>query len=117
MKLIQPDDPQYFEQSSHESYDRHRYKIVFDDGRFLIIDDYEQMRALWFQQVRNWDNCVVEVIDAKKESRTSTKGFGNKEETDPYIKETCEETFGKECYDEDFWEDYNKNTAEEKNNN
>ena len=37
-------------------------------------------------------------------------------ETDPYIQATCEETFGKECYDEDFWEDYNKNTAKEKNN-
>ena len=34
---------------------------------------------------------------------------------------TCEETYGKkncheETYSEDFWEDYNKNTAEEKNN-
>ena len=38
-------------------------------------------------------------------------------EVDTYIQATCEETFGKECYDEDFWEDYNKNTAEEKNNN
>ena len=38
-------------------------------------------------------------------------------EVDTYIQATCEETFGKECYDEDFWEDYNKNTAKEKNNN
>ena len=37
-------------------------------------------------------------------------------ETDPYIQATCEETFGKECYDEDFWQDYNQNTAEKKNN-
>jgi len=29
---------------------------------------------------------------------------------------TCEETFGKECYDEEFWEDYQNNTAKEKNN-
>ena len=29
---------------------------------------------------------------------------------------TCEETFGKECYDEEFWEDYTQNTAEKKNN-
>jgi hypothetical protein len=28
---------------------------------------------------------------------------------------TCEETFGKECYNQEFWEDCNKNTAEEKN--
>jgi len=37
-------------------------------------------------------------------------------ETDSYIKATCEETFGKECYDEEFWQDYNNNTAEKKNN-
>lgn len=42
--------------------------------------------------------------------------FKEYKETDPYIQATCEETFGKECYDEDFWEDYNKNTAKEKNN-
>jgi hypothetical protein len=29
---------------------------------------------------------------------------------------TCEETFGKECYDKEFWEDYQNNTAKEKNN-
>lgn len=38
-------------------------------------------------------------------------------ETDFYIQATCEETFGKECYDEEFWEDYHNNTAEKKNNN
>ena len=37
-------------------------------------------------------------------------------ETDSYIKATCEETFGKECYDEEFWQDYHNNTAEKKNN-
>ena len=29
---------------------------------------------------------------------------------------TCEETFGQECYDKEFWEDYTQNTAEKKNN-
>ena len=37
-------------------------------------------------------------------------------ETDSYIQATCEETFGKECYDEEFWEDYHNNTDEKKNN-
>ena len=27
MELIRPDDPQYFEQSSYEDYDRHHYKV------------------------------------------------------------------------------------------
>ena len=33
-KLITPDDPQYFEQTSDEHYDRHDYKIV---GKLSLI--------------------------------------------------------------------------------
>ena len=77
MKLIEPDDPQYFEQSSYEPYDRHHYKVVIDDNHTVVFEDYDEMRSAWFQHLRNWKNCIVEVIDAKKESRTSTKGFGN----------------------------------------
>ena len=33
---------------------------------------------------------------------------------DDYIQTTCEETFGKECYDENFWKDHN-NTKKENN--
>ena len=77
MKLIEPNDPQYFELSSEDPYDRHNYKVMFPDGRSVIFEDYEQMRVVWFQHMRNWEGCIVEVIDAKKESRTSTKGFGN----------------------------------------
>jgi len=77
MKLIEPNDPQYFELSSEDSYDRHNYKVKCPDGRSVIFEDYEEMRVVWFQSMRNWEGCIVEVIDAKKESRTSTKGFGN----------------------------------------
>jgi len=76
-QLISPDDPQYFEQSSYEPYDRHHYKVVIDGNRSLVFEDYDQMRSAWFEHLRNWENCIVEVIDAKKESRSSTKGFGN----------------------------------------
>jgi len=44
--------------------------------------------------------------------REISKHNATKEE----IINTCEETFGKECYDEEFWEDYTQNTAEKKNN-
>jgi hypothetical protein len=45
----------------------------------------------------------------------------NNTQSDETFINTCEETYGKkncheETYGEDFWEDYNKNTAEEKNN-
>jgi len=38
-----------------------------------------------------------------RQHRKMTEKNATKEE----IINTCEETFGKECYDEDFWEDYN----------
>ena len=46
----------------------------------------------------------------------------NNTQSDETFINTCEETYGKkncheETYSKDFWEDYNKNTAEEKNNN
>jgi len=76
-KLIPKSDPQYFEQSSYESYDRHLYRLDFQEGKSITFDDYEQLRAFWFEQIRNWHGCVVTVLDkdAKKESG-STKGFG-----------------------------------------
>ena len=48
------------------------------------------------------------------------------EKYDAYIQATCEETFGKEncheetyrkeTYDEEFWQEYHNNTEEKKNN-
>ena len=72
MELIKPSDPEYFEQNSYELYDRHKYKVVFRDGKTIIVDDYEHLRLLWFQGIRNWEGAVVEVIDTE----TNSKGFG-----------------------------------------
>ena len=30
-------------------YDRHKYKCVLKDGREVILDDYELVRAVWNQ--------------------------------------------------------------------
>ena len=40
MELIRPDDPQYFEQSSYEDYDRHHYKVVGKNGESIVVEDY-----------------------------------------------------------------------------
>ncbi len=73
-QLIGPSDPLYFTETSGGSYDRHDYQLVFDNGnKSVIFDDYEQMRAYWFECVRNWGNCVVNVLD--KETKKETKGF------------------------------------------
>jgi len=78
MNLIQPSDPLYFKQTSDEPYDRHQYRLDFEEGKSIIFDDYEQMRSFWFEQIRNWHGCTVTILDkdAQKKSR-NTKGFGN----------------------------------------
>ena len=74
-QLIQPSDPQYFTQTSDGSYDRHNYTVVFKNKKTLQFDDYEQMRAYWFQCGRNWKNCKVNVLDKKQIKKKSNGGF------------------------------------------
>jgi len=78
MNLIQPSDPLYFKQTSDEPYDRHQYRLDFEEGKSIIFDDYEQMRSFWFEKIRNWHECTVTILDkdVQKKSR-NTKGFGN----------------------------------------
>ncbi len=81
--LIQPNDPRYFTQTSDGDYDRHVYRVVLKDGRSTIIDDYEQMRAFWFQyeskllsHVEVIDACQYDVDDCQ-DTKQSVKGFGS----------------------------------------
>lgn len=74
-QLIQPSDPQYFTRTSDGSYDRHTYTVVFKNKKTLTFDDYEQMRAYWFQSAHNWKNCVVNVLDKKQTKKKSNGGF------------------------------------------
>tara|TARA_R100000315_G_C5185804_1_gene108068 strand:- start:254 stop:481 length:228 start_codon:yes stop_codon:yes gene_type:complete len=74
MELIKPGDPQYFTETSSDPYDRHHYQLMFDDDqRYIVFDDYEQMRVYWFQCVRKWRNCRVNVIEPIQEKKV--KGF------------------------------------------
>ena len=41
MKLIQPDDPQYFSQTSDRLYDRHHYKVVGKNGDSIVVDNWQ----------------------------------------------------------------------------
>ena len=47
-----PQLPEWFAQTSDEPYDRHQYELQFN-GQSIIFDDYEQMRAYWFQSAHN----------------------------------------------------------------
>ena len=76
MDLIQPNDPQYFTETSSESYDRHNYRIEFNEGKnSLEFEDYEQLRAYWFECARNWKDCKVIVLDKKQNKKKSNGGF------------------------------------------
>ena len=70
----------HFTHTSTKPYDRHTYKLMFPDGREVVFDDYEILRAYWMQNARNWTGVSVDiedvsdaVIDATVENKS--KGF------------------------------------------
>lgn len=63
MELIQPTDPEYFELSSNDSYDRHDYKIVSKNGESHVVDNWETVQMIWFQ--KNVFLSHIEVLDKK----------------------------------------------------
>jgi hypothetical protein len=66
--LIEPSDPQYFTETSDELYDRHTYKVVEKSGKSINVDNWMEVREMW------WNRKVflshVEVIDP-----IQSKGF------------------------------------------
>ena len=70
VKLIEPTDPQYFEVSSDKPYDRHTYRLYSTDGKYVDFDDYDMLRAAWFQTAKQFLSHV-EVFDVRKKP----KGF------------------------------------------
>jgi hypothetical protein len=72
-QLIDPTDPQYFTQTSDDTYDRHTYRLNVPGYKSVVIEDYEILRAVWFEQCRNFKGCTIEVLDATK---STNKGFG-----------------------------------------
>lgn len=71
MKLIQPDDPQYFSQTSDRLYDRHHYKVVGKNGDSIVVDNWQTAQLTWFQKGAFLSH--IEVLDKKVEKKT--KGF------------------------------------------
>lgn len=58
-----------FKQTSDLPYDRHNYRLIFDNGKEVIFDNYEDIQVTWFQRSGNFLSHV-EVIDKQK-----SKGF------------------------------------------
>jgi hypothetical protein len=58
-----------FKQTSNKSYDRHDYKVVYNDGTYQVFDNYEDVQLLWWNRSGNFLSHI-EVLDKKK-----SKGF------------------------------------------
>ena len=56
--------------TSDDPYNRHKYKIVFVDGRSIVFEDYTQMKETWRQFSQVCSHVVV--VDKKK---SGGKGF------------------------------------------
>ena len=67
MKPLSPGDPGYFTTYSTDPYDRHHYKVHFKDGRSIIVEDYDLVKAMWFQSPSDLEG--VEIIDPKPEKK------------------------------------------------
>ena len=72
MKPLTPGDPGYFTTYSTDPYNRHQYKVIFKDGRNVIVDDYDLVKAMWFQNQHDVE--TIEVIDCKTKKKGG-KGF------------------------------------------
>jgi hypothetical protein len=64
-QLIDPSSPEYFQQSSNEPYLRHDYKLVYENGKSVVFDNYEDIQRTWFQHNGKFLSHV-EVLDRKK---------------------------------------------------
>ena len=66
---IDPSDPRYFTQSSDGIYDRHQYKIVSNNGQSIVVDNWETVRSIW------WDNKFLSHVDVLDIKKKGGKGF------------------------------------------
>jgi len=55
----------HFTSTCDKSYDRHTYKVTFQNGREQLFGDYETVKNFWFMH-SGLGGMVVTVIDPKK---------------------------------------------------
>ena len=73
-KLIEKSDPQFFEQTSDISYDRHYYKIVCRSKSF-VVESWDEVQEWWWNNYNSPTfDAVVHVLDKPKPKKQS-KGF------------------------------------------
>ena len=71
-KLIEKDDPRYFNQTSDAPYDRHHYKIVCEN-KSTVVQSWQEVQEWWWNNYNSLNfNAVVHVLDISKKK---SKGF------------------------------------------
>jgi hypothetical protein len=60
---------QTFKQTCDKPYDRHDYKVIYENGNQIIFDNYEDAQLTWFQNGGHFLSHI-EVLDKKR-----SKGF------------------------------------------
>jgi predicted transcriptional regulator len=63
--------PLFFTESSHDPYDRHKYKIVATSGESVVVDDYMVAQATWFQK----NAFLSHIVILDKKTKKQKKGF------------------------------------------
>ena len=61
MASKKPQTLKTFTSTCDKDYDRHTYKLVLKNGKALVLQDYEMVRAYWYQYRVQLDS--VEVLD------------------------------------------------------
>ena len=74
MKLIQPNDPQYFTDTSDEPYDRHHYEFVYSNGESRVFNSWEETRYEWFS-ISSRFKSHINILDLNPKRKKSSKGF------------------------------------------
>lgn len=65
--------PEFFQQTSDVSYNRHNYELVLKSGKTVLFDDWEDVQGYWFtyNQVPDYLDYVKVLDKLKKKSKVS----------------------------------------------
>lgn len=66
--------PKTFTQTSDELYERHDYRLVYQNGLKKVFDNYQDLFQVWYSSPKE-TLSHVEVLDKKTKKEKNKKGF------------------------------------------
>lgn len=64
----------FFTQTSHDTYDRHRYQVIMKDGTSILFEHYDEAQNYWYSRVQLGNLLAIDVID-KPKNKKKPSGF------------------------------------------